>query len=56
MSYKLSWDDTGKKFYETGVDHGVLYPQNNDGSYPKALQSHLQEQIRMIFTQITSSI
>ena len=37
MSYKLSWDDTGKKFYETGVDHGVLYPQNNDGSYPKGV-------------------
>lgn len=22
----ITWDDSGKKFYETGVDHGVLYP------------------------------
>lgn len=21
----ITWDDTGKRFYETGVDHGVLY-------------------------------
>lgn len=21
----ISWDDTGKRFFETGVDHGVLY-------------------------------
>jgi hypothetical protein len=24
----LVWDDTGNKRYETGVDHGVLYPLN----------------------------
>jgi hypothetical protein len=24
----LTWDDTGKRFYETGVDQGVLYPLN----------------------------
>lgn len=24
----LTWDDTGKRFYEAGVDHGVLYPLN----------------------------
>ena len=30
---KITWDDTGKKFYETGVDHGVFYPQNADGTY-----------------------
>lgn len=23
---KITWDDTGKRIYETGVDHGVLYP------------------------------
>ena len=23
---KITWDDTGKRLYETGVDHGVLYP------------------------------
>ena len=23
---KIKWDQTGQKLYETGVDHGVLYP------------------------------
>ena len=23
---KITWDGTGEKIYETGVDHGVLYP------------------------------
>jgi hypothetical protein len=23
---KITWDETGKRFYETGTDHGVLYP------------------------------
>ena len=36
-NFKLNWDATGEKFYETGVDHGVLYPQTNDGSYPKGV-------------------
>jgi len=26
------WDDTGNKRYETGVDHGVLYPLNTETS------------------------
>lgn len=26
--FKLSWDDTGERLYETGLDHGVLYPYN----------------------------
>lgn len=26
---KLQWDKTGEHFYETGVDHGVLYPMND---------------------------
>ena len=30
---KLVWDQTGERFYETGVDHGVLYPQDNLGTY-----------------------
>lgn len=25
---KIKWDQTGERFYETGVDHGVLYPYN----------------------------
>lgn len=30
---KLTWDAIGERFYETGVDHGVLYPQSA-GTYP----------------------
>lgn len=33
---KLKWDQTGEHFYETGCDHGVLYPQK-DGVYPKGV-------------------
>lgn len=33
---KLVWDATGQKFYETGVDHGVLYVQEG-GVYPKGV-------------------
>lgn len=29
----LTWDGTGEKVYETGVDHGVLYMPNEDGVY-----------------------
>lgn len=32
---KIKWDETGKRFYETGVDHAVLYPIGNDGKYNK---------------------
>lgn len=28
---KLVWDETGKRFYETGVDHGVLYVMGTNG-------------------------
>lgn len=31
---KLVWDETGKRFYETGVKQGVLYPQAEGGTYP----------------------
>lgn len=37
VSKKLKWDQTGERFYETGTDHGVLYPQAADGSYPKGV-------------------
>lgn len=33
---KLTWDNIGERTYETGVDHGVLYPQKN-GAYPKGV-------------------
>ena len=29
----ITWDETGKRFYETGTDHGVLYPLKADGTY-----------------------
>lgn len=30
---KIVWDKTGERLYETGVDHGVLYPVQEDGTY-----------------------
>ena len=33
-NFKLAWDQSGEKKFETGVDRGVLYPINN-GAYPK---------------------
>jgi hypothetical protein len=30
---KLTWDQSGERRYETGVDHGVLYIPNNLGVY-----------------------
>lgn len=30
---KLTWDQVGERLYETGVDHGVLYPQGSSGAY-----------------------
>lgn len=32
----LKWDQAGERLYETGVDHGVLYPQKS-GAYPKGV-------------------
>ena len=34
---KLVWDKVGERFYETGVDHGVIYQQNSGGTYPKGV-------------------
>lgn len=34
MAQLLVWDAAGEKFYEVGVDHGVVYPQLPDGTYP----------------------
>lgn len=30
---KIEWDQTGERYYETGVDHGVLYIPNAAGVY-----------------------
>lgn len=32
-AFKLKWDQTGERTYETGVDRGVVYPQVS-GAYP----------------------
>lgn len=34
---KIIWDEDAKRTYETGVDHGVLYPRSDDGSYPNGV-------------------
>lgn len=34
---KLVWDKTGERLYETGVDHGVLYPIQTGGVYSKGV-------------------
>lgn len=36
-AFKLKWDQTGEKVYETGTDRGVVYPQASTGEapYPK---------------------
>lgn len=30
----LTWDGTGVRFFETGIDKGVVYPMNESGLYP----------------------
>ena len=34
---KIVWDKTGERFYETGVDQGVLYPVQEGGLYTKGV-------------------
>lgn len=34
---KLVWDKTGERYYETGVNQGVLYPQGVSGTYPNGV-------------------
>lgn len=34
---RLTWDDVGKRLYETGVKQGVFYPQDDNGTYPKGI-------------------
>lgn len=36
-NFKMKWDQTGEKFYETGTDRGALYPMDNSGAYPKGV-------------------
>lgn len=30
----LKWDEVGEHIFETGIDHGVLYPMSDSGTYP----------------------
>lgn len=30
---RIGWDKTGEKKFETGLDHGVIYPINTEGKY-----------------------
>ena len=34
---KLVWDKTGERYFETGTDHGVLYPVGVGGTYEKGV-------------------
>lgn len=34
---RIEWDGIGERFYETGVDHGVLYPMDDEGNYTKGV-------------------
>jgi hypothetical protein len=34
---KIVWDKAGERLYETGCDHGVLYPIQSDGIYSKGV-------------------
>lgn len=32
---KLTWDKTGERYYEAGVEQAAVYPQGPSGDYPK---------------------
>ena len=32
-SYLLKWDQTGERWYQNGVSHGVLFPMTSEGTY-----------------------
>ena len=34
---RIVWDKTGERYYETGCDRGVLYPQGTGGTYPEGV-------------------
>lgn len=33
----LAWDGAGDRFFETGLDHGVLYVMDANGAYPQGV-------------------
>lgn len=34
---RLKWDETGKRLYETGLDHGILFVMGNNSKYKKGV-------------------
>lgn len=69
-TYPLTWDDAGKRRFETGVDRGVLYVRDINGSYPTGVAwngltsisespegAELQEQYadNMVYLQLRSA-
>ena len=34
---RIKWDNTGERYYETGVKNGVLYPMQTAGTYTKGV-------------------
>ena len=33
VEYKIAWDASGTRWYQSGVSRGVLYPMKDDGTY-----------------------
>ena len=33
VAKKLVWDRTGERLFQTGVDHGIIFPIADDGTY-----------------------
>lgn len=40
MTYdgRIAWDKIGSRFYENGVDHGILFVSNGDGTYMPGIE------------------
>lgn len=34
-SFQIKWDESGEHIFETGIDHGVVYPVDSNGQYSK---------------------
>ena len=37
VEFKLQWDKTGERWYQSGTSHGVLYPMDATGAYSKGV-------------------
>ena len=34
VEFEIKWDETGERWYQNGVSHGVLYPMDANSAYP----------------------